>query len=105
MADIVNNLITNGKFSPPIDPHQVGQEWRARGFSCERFNDPPGREWRDFVHDCDELVTVIEGRLLFTVAGETCSVGPGDELLIPRGRRHSVKNVHDRTTHWLYGYN
>ncbi len=68
------------------------------------FTDPPGREWNDFVHDCNELVTVVEGRLEMTVAGETCAVAPGDEVFIPKGARHSVRNVHHATTRWLFGY-
>ncbi len=58
----------------------------------------------DFVHGCNELVTVVEGRLEMTVAGETCAVAPGDEVFIPKGARHSVRNVHHATTRWLYGY-
>ena len=66
--------------------------------------DPPGREWNDFVHGCNELVTVVEGRLELEVAGEIVVAGPGDEVIIPEGARHSVRNVHDGTTVWLYGY-
>ncbi len=29
---------------------------------------------------------------------------PGDEVFIPKGARHSVKNIHVATTQWLYGY-
>ena len=56
------------------------------------------------MHGCNELVTVVEGRLEMEVAGETALVGPGDEVFIPKGARHSVRNVHDGTSVWLYGY-
>ena len=51
-----------------------------------------------------ERVAVYEGRLEVTVAGEICTLGPGDEVFIPKGVVHSVRNVHDATTRWLYGY-
>ncbi len=30
--------------------------------------------------------------------------GPRDEVFIPQGAVYSVKNIHDGTTYWLYGY-
>ncbi|HUA51455.1 MAG TPA: cupin domain-containing protein [Candidatus Sulfotelmatobacter sp.] len=96
--------LTRAKFAAPVDPGAVRRDWSTRGFSCIRFTDPPGRAWNDFVHDTNELVTVVEGRLRFTIGRSTVELGPGDEALIPRGVRHSVLNIHDGTTHWLYGY-
>ncbi|MGH8548477.1 MAG: cupin domain-containing protein [Methylococcales bacterium] len=87
-----------------MDKSVVEQQWRERGFSCDWFFDPPGREWNDFVHGCNELVTVVEGRLEIRVADAICLLDPGDEILIPEGAVHSVKNVHKGTTRWLYGY-
>ena len=97
-------LIEKGKFPKPVDRDSVARDWNGRGYGCGPFTDPPGREWRDFVHATNELVTVVEGRLELTVGGEVLVAGPGDEVFIPRNVVHSVKNVHDRTTHWLYGY-
>ena len=56
------------------------------------------------MHDCNELVTVVEGRLEMEVAGETVTVEPGDEVFIPEGALHSLRNVHHATSVWLYGY-
>jgi quercetin dioxygenase-like cupin family protein len=72
----------------------------ARGYSCDLFVDPPDREWNDFVHARNELVTVAEGQ----VAGSLFVAEPGDEVFIPKGVLHSVKNVHVTATRWLYGY-
>jgi quercetin dioxygenase-like cupin family protein len=72
--------------------------------SCDLFVDPPGREWNDFVHARNELVTVAEGRLEVKVAGSRFVAEPGDEVFIPKGALHSVKNVHVTATRWLYGY-
>lgn len=90
----------SAKFATPIDRGAVAADWQLRGYSCNVFVDPPGRSWKDFVHDCNELVTVVTGRLLLTVDGKE----PGDEALIPRSSLHSVFNIHKGETQWLYGY-
>ena len=96
--------LTRDKFPVPVDRDAVRRDWRERGFSCDLFADPPGRAWLDFVHRTNELVTVIEGRLEMTVAGETFLVEPGDEIHIPRAARHSVHNLYKGETRWLFGY-
>lgn len=97
-------LLKKGKFTEPVTEGIVADDWKGRGYSCQWFIDPPGREWNNFVHDCNELVTVVEGRLEMRVAGVRCVVEPGDEVFIPKGAVHSVKNVANATTRWLYGY-
>lgn len=95
---------TKKKFAHPVDKTAVEIEWGTRGYSCSWFIDPPGQQWNDFVHACNELVTVVEGSLEMTIGGETCILNPGDEAYIPRGAMHSVRNIHSGTTRWLYGY-
>jgi quercetin dioxygenase-like cupin family protein len=97
-------LVVRRKFPSPVDRQAIARDWRQRGFSCDLFVDPPGREWIDFVHAENELVTVLDGKLELTVSGETVVAGEGDEVFIPRNAHHSVRNVNDRTTYWLYGY-
>lgn len=92
------------KFPVPLDRDQVAHDWCGHGYSCDRFTDPPGREWNDFVHATNKLVTVIDGKLRLTIGAEEVIAEPGDEVFIPKGVCHSVKNVSPRTTHWLYGY-
>ena len=96
--------VVKRKFGCPVDGAAVAADWRARGYSCDLFVDPPDREWNDFVHARNELVTVAEGRLEVKVAGSRFVVEPGDEVFIPKGALHSVKNVHATATRWLYGY-
>jgi quercetin dioxygenase-like cupin family protein len=96
--------ITRKKFSVPLNREEVAQSWNQRGYSCGMFIDPPGREWNDFVHATNELVTVVEGKLRMIIDGEEMCAEPGDEVYIPKGARHSVKNTHHATTRWLYGY-
>ena len=97
-------FLTKQKFAIPVNRAAVAWDWGGRGYSCEEFRDPPGREWNDFVHDTNELVTVVEGRLRMTIGDEALIVEPGDEVVIPKGAVHSVKNIHTATTRWLYGY-
>ncbi|NGZ08577.1 MAG: cupin domain-containing protein [Nitrospira sp. LK70] len=96
--------LTHQKFSVPLDRDQVAQNWRRRGYSCDLLTDPPGREWNDFVHSTNELVTVMDGRLRLTIDGEEIIAEPGDEVFIPKSVRHSVKNIASSMTCWLYGY-
>jgi quercetin dioxygenase-like cupin family protein len=103
-VEAAQDLVTRAKFARPVSAEAVRRDWKARGFGCETFVDPPGREWNDFVHDTDELVTVLEGRLRFLMNGKTYELEAGDELFIPKGIRHSVHNIHRGTTRWLFGY-
>jgi mannose-6-phosphate isomerase-like protein (cupin superfamily) len=98
------NPFIRKKFSTPVERDTVAEDWRTRGYSCDWFIDPPGREWTNFVHRCNELVTVVDGMLEMAVEGKTYCVEPGDEVFIPKGAVHSVKNIYTDTTRWLYGY-
>ena len=100
----MTELICRGKFVAPLDEASVAADWRARGYSCGLFVDPPGQAWNDFVHRTNELVTVVEGRLALEIAGQRLEAGPGDEVFIPKGAVHSVHNIHPGTTRWLFGY-
>jgi mannose-6-phosphate isomerase-like protein (cupin superfamily) len=101
---LTERLLRPGRFPAPVDAAAVAADWADRGFDCRPFTDPPGRTWTGFVHRTNEVVTVIDGRLELTVGEETVTVGPGDEAFIPKGARHSVRNVHSGTTNWLFGY-
>lgn len=86
------------------DQLDVSRDWEARGFSCDLWIDPPGQCWEDFVHSTDELVVVLEGELEFEINGEIYHPGTGEELYIPAGAVHSVRNIGVTTARWLYGY-
>ncbi len=89
---------------PGIDQEAVARRWRARGFSCGLWVDPPGQVWEDYVHATDELVLLVEGEVEFEVSGTVHRPRRGEELLIPAGARHTVRNVGAGTSRWLYGY-
>ena len=83
---------------------RVRQDWADRGFSCDIWVDPPGQEWRDFVHPVDELVTLIEGEIELSFGGKTLRPAVGEEVFIPAGVAHTVRNVGGVTNRWFYGY-
>lgn len=87
-----------------IHRHDVADDWADRGFSCDVWVDPPGQRWEDFVHPVDELVVVLEGTLEFEIDGEIRHPGTGEEVYIPAGAVHSVRNIGTSIARWLYGY-
>ena len=88
----------------PLELKAVARVWAEDGFSCDLWVDPPERQWIDFVHETDERVVVKEGRIEFDVEGSRAMLGPGDEVFIPAGSRHSVWNRGSSTARWFYGY-
>ncbi len=82
----------------------VRAAWARDGYSCDLWVDPPGQEWRDFVHATDERVRVLAGTIELTTGGRTERLGPGDEGFIPARAAHTVRNVGGTTARWLYGY-
>ncbi len=83
---------------------EVKKNWAQRGFSCAIWIDPPGQEWKDFVHPVDELVMLIEGEIELEFQGQTLCPPIGEEILIPAGTPHTVRNVGSLTNRWYYGY-
>jgi quercetin dioxygenase-like cupin family protein len=86
------------------DRQEISRDWSARGFSCDLWVDPPGQRWEDFIHRTDELVVVLEGELEFEINGEISHPPVGEEVYIPAGAVHSVRNIGGKTARWLYGY-
>ena len=82
----------------------VRQDWRNRGFSCDLWVDPPGQCWEGYVHATDELVMIVEGEVEFEIEGVIHRPDPGEELFIPAGAVHSVRNLGRTQARWLYGY-
>lgn len=87
-----------------VERKQVEQDWQARGFSCDLWVDPPGQEWVDFVHEVDEVVTLVEGEIEMEMQGKTFRPPVGEEIFIPAHTSHTVRNVGGVTARWLYGY-
>jgi mannose-6-phosphate isomerase-like protein (cupin superfamily) len=79
-------------------------DWARRGFSCDIWTDAPGQVWRDFVHATDELVMPLEGEIELEFGGKIFRPRIGEEVLIPAGVRHTVRNVGRNVSRWYYGY-
>jgi cupin 2 domain-containing protein len=87
--------------------HKLGDiraEWQRRGFSFEYWIDPPGQVWRDFVLDVDELVMLVEGEIELEFGGRALRPGVGEEVSIPAGARHTVRNPGEASNRWCFGY-
>ena len=87
-----------------MNPSQIQHAWAERGFSCTVWTDSPGQVWADFVHDVDELVTLIEGEIELSFQGQTLRPQVGEEVFIPARARHTVRNVGRTPNRWCFGY-
>lgn len=87
-----------------IDKEAVRADWAAQGFSCEVWIDPPSQVWHDFLHDVDEIVLLLEGECIIETQGKTVRLLAGDELRIPAGARHTVRNCGAGPARWLHGF-
>ena len=82
----------------------IRDDWARRGFSFEYWIDPSGQVWRDFVHDVDELLMLIEGEIEVEFQGNVLRPGVGQEVLIPANARHTVRNIGSASNRWCFGY-
>ncbi len=87
-----------------IDHSAVRDDWYDRGFSCDIWIAPPGKIWTDFVHDTNEFLMLIDGEIELEMDDNILHPKIGDEVLIPAGMSHTVRNIGLVTNHWFYGY-
>jgi len=87
-----------------IDHSAVRDDWYDRGFSCDIWIAPPGKFWTDFVHDTNEFLMLIDGEIELEMDDNILHPKIGDEVLIPAGMSHTVRNIGLVTNHWFYGY-
>ena len=87
-----------------IDTSGIASDWRARGFSCELWIDPPEQVRQDFEHDVDELALLVDGTAQIEMADKVIKLQAGDEITIPAGVRYTVRNCGDGPAKWLHGY-
>jgi len=88
-----------------MDIEKIKQDWKERGFSCDIFTDPPEQKWDNFTHDSDELFMVLEGEVELEMNKKVLHLKIGEEIFIPTGTLHSVRNIGMTKSRWLYGYN
>ena len=87
-----------------INTDQIKQDWHDRNFSFGIWVDLPGQVWSDFIHDTDELFMLMEGKVELTIGNKKFLPTIGDEILIPKNTKHTVKNIGDTESSWAYGY-
>jgi mannose-6-phosphate isomerase-like protein (cupin superfamily) len=87
-----------------MDERKVKTDWERRGFSFGIWIDPPGQIWEDYVHGVDELLMLAEGEIEVSFLGKTFCPKIGEEILIPAGAGHTVRNIGKTTNRWYYGY-
>ena len=85
-----------------VDVNSVRSNWRSRGFSCDIWTDPPGQTGQDYTHTADEVVMTMDGDV--KINGKVLRPPVGEEVFIPAGVVHSVRNRGKTTSRWLYGY-
>ena len=87
-----------------MERNKIQVEWKDRGYTFGVYNDPPGHRWENYVHESDELFMVAEGKVEVQLGKKKWSPKVGEEILIPAGQKHSVRNVGRMTSKWFYGY-
>jgi mannose-6-phosphate isomerase-like protein (cupin superfamily) len=87
-----------------MDFSRLKDDWTRRGFSCDLWVDPAGQVWKNYVHETDELIVLAEGLMEIEFGGKVIRPEIGEEVLIPAGRSHTVRNTGDTASRWYYGY-
>jgi len=82
---------------------KVAKDWHARGFSCGLWIDHAGREWSCDSRQTDELFMMMSGELELEMEGRSIQPSVGEEIRIPAGVPHTIRNVGGKTARWLYG--
>lgn len=87
-----------------VDIDKIKSSWKSRGFSCDLWADEPDQRWENYVHKTDELFMIISGKVELEIAGKIIHPGIGEEVFIPARQNHSVRNIGNTRSKWLYGY-
>lgn len=72
---------------------KVSSEDTGDAMSVIQFTIPEGSGPPPHVHNCAELVYVVEGKARFHVAGETIEAGPGAVLHFPEGTEETFEPI------------
>ena len=86
-----------------VDRSEIAKDWHARGFSCGLWIDHAGREWSYHTHETDELFMTMSGELELEMDGQSFHPAIGEEIRIPAGTPHTIRNIGGKTACWLYG--
>ena len=56
---------------------------------------PGGMSPRHFHPNCEEVLHVLQGRILHTIGGDKAGLADGDTMTIPAGVVHNARNIGD----------
>ena len=87
-----------------VDREAITADWTKRNFTSDLWSDPPGRYWRNYVHETDELLLLVQGEIELEMEGKVLRPAAGEEIFIPARVVHSVRNCGKIRNYWLYGY-
>ena len=99
----MTSIIMDENRETGLQQSEVEPKWKKKGFSCKMWIDPPGMAWIDQVHDVDELLLPITGLLELELPDQTRRLKIGEEVLIPAGVVHTLRNQGRTTACLLYG--
>lgn len=74
-------LLTQGQ----ADSHNLAITWVE--------GEPESEQGRHAHPESEQVYVIVAGRGLMHVAGEEKEVGPGTLVLVPKGARHSIRNL------------
>lgn len=86
-----------------VDIAEIAKNWKRRGFRCEIHTAPCGKCWANRAHEDDELIMALDGDVEVDLRGETVHLKPGEELLVPAGMLHTMRNAGNSASQWLSG--
>jgi mannose-6-phosphate isomerase-like protein (cupin superfamily) len=87
-----------------LEKDRIRDQWAQRGFTCDLWIDPPRQVWPGAQHEVDVVLRLLEGEAQIELPGRTVRMHPGDEIDIPAGARHTVRNCNGHPARWLRGY-
>lgn len=85
----------NAAADGPVTEAALRQKLEALGYAVARYLYPPGTRFPDHAHDVDKIDAVVSGRFRLVIGGHTAQLGPGDWVVVQRGRVHSATVIGD----------
>lgn len=101
MKNPLNRIASSSQYTEDIEGYVFdGADGSQVAFWTARAD----RTSQEHTHDFDEYILVVEGRCTVIAAGVTRELAAGDELLVPRGTRQSMRvSAGTRTMHVFGG--
>lgn len=75
-----------------------------KGYAASEWQDRPGSEYRDYVHEMDEIVWLIKGEAELEMGKRAYGLRPGEGIFIPAGRPHTLRIRGTGKTVYVAGY-